>query len=502
MLFALAVATGSIGNVLALVMYLKNGTETLPKNAAPFLHRLEKMETELKLSMPLPGSTSGDFYAKLSCESSEKAKEDHICTTVTSDGAHLFTWDGSQCSISKIGTGFHGTIAGNEYAVNSDIIDSIRNHLQDSVYDPESQAGQGETPSQPSVVTGGTASAESASPNAPTRIRLTGEGMLIVIDENADIVEACREEEFEDTDTLEEGQEFDVLSTHTVNAVGHPDVECTAYHIGSGRYVLNVSQQEISDHEGSRSGNGSDDDDHSERFEFVNVVDVISGGDASASSGTSRLKEFQSANIVFASGKLYLWMKYLLGPFRVAVISTSALKLEDVIEVNLPIPEIVKARQLWNKKRNLSSSSVVATDGSAMEESKEEGALQEEKNNEEDRVNLPNGGAADVVPEEEELETRLGPETILSSPGTSCAIFSTSSRNTDFSSASAQDILCIREFSSDEGDAFAFADGDLNQEIILDLGGFFCAVMSSICFWNNPSLDTTRDVTRSSLLLK
>lgn len=40
-------------------------------------------------------------------------------------------------------------------------------------------------------------------------------------------------------------------------------------------------------------------------------------------------------------------MKQFLGPFRIAAISPSTLKIEDIFEVDFPIPEFQKAKLRW-----------------------------------------------------------------------------------------------------------------------------------------------------------
>jgi hypothetical protein len=50
--------------------------------------------------------------------------------------------------------------------------------------------------------------------------------------------------------------------------------------------------------------------------------------------------------ICFTNNKIYLRLKDILGPFKVGVFSATSLRLESVQDVDLPIPEYVKARDL------------------------------------------------------------------------------------------------------------------------------------------------------------
>ncbi len=470
-LFALAIATGSIGNVLSLVMHLKNGKETLPANAQTFFERLQKMETELKLSIPLPGAIAGDFAAKLAAESAKN--EEKPCTSVTSDGSHLFIWDGNNGSISKVGTGFHGTIAGNEYAVNSDVCEHLQSYLGGHVY-ALSTDDEGNSSSA------GTAADGASAPGNRMRIRLTGEGRLLEFPEGTtDFRNAIEEMIFEENE-VEEGFEVEVLRTEEVLFPGR-EAAVTAYFISETSCILSSS---LVANERSENSASEEDEDRSEQSEIlVEVVDVISNetsGSSSSGGSGSRLKSFQPACLAVASGKLYLWMRYMLGPFRVAVFSTSALKLEDVIDVHLPVPEIVRARESWERKRAVGA----VAESDAMDESKEEDDLQEEK--------VGDAGDARAAPaaeqsaggeplasagedqEEEVVETRLGAEKVLTATAGTCSVFSVSTRGEEYVDADLSASLCgVADLTQAQEVNFVFADGDENQEIVLDLGALY-----------------------------
>ena len=135
-MLAVAVTSGSVRDVLSVVMSLKKGVEKLPPAAATFMQRLQNLTTDLKLLMPAPSALVGSFRSNLSPPiviPDEKLQ--FAMSSVCTNGAHLFLWDGVRCAIAKVGTGFHGTIAGHQVMQNADIEKQLRDRLQDQVYE-------------------------------------------------------------------------------------------------------------------------------------------------------------------------------------------------------------------------------------------------------------------------------------------------------------------------------------------------------------------------------
>jgi hypothetical protein len=485
LLLALAVSSGSLGDLLQLAMLLKEGSETLPPSTAPFLARLNAMTTELKLSCPAPATIISDFRAKLSLDDADRDRAD-FCSTIAGDGVYLFVWDGTSRSIAKVGTGFHGTIAGNEYAVNCDIEAQLRDRLGAAVYgkvDKREGAGDGET-EDPEVAVVAAAAAVPTAPTAARRLRMTGDGLMVTLEEDADLMQCFSNEDFEDTDMLCSGFEADIVSEHSIFYPGQEDESCMVYGIGDNRYVVSVEPIEDED-EDEEDDSDCCDSDNSNVVHFIPNLTIVestggAGGGRGGGATSARVSSgaYRPARIASANGRIYLWMSYLLGPFRVAVFSTSALKLEEIIDIALPIKELMKGRRSWLKTLALTHGDGAAA--GAGEESKEEDSLQEEKWGGGDEDN------EEEEDEEEDTDTILGLETVLCSPlvvgegegvgGASISrVSSAAGRQPDMQLLAAA--LLGSEFSQnvgpDEEAPFAFLRSDEDQFIVVDLGADF-----------------------------
>jgi hypothetical protein len=133
LLLAVGVTSGSLSGLLTVVSHLKKGPDRLPPNSSPFLSRLQNMSTPLDLSIPSEETCCGDLLVKLSSDHPENDIRNRD-SSFTTDGTHLFIWNSIACSLHKIGTGFHGTIAGNEYISNPHIVQQLLDHLGPLVY--------------------------------------------------------------------------------------------------------------------------------------------------------------------------------------------------------------------------------------------------------------------------------------------------------------------------------------------------------------------------------
>lgn len=448
LMFALAISSGSLGDVLKMIIHLKDGVDALPASSAPFVKRLEEMNTPLKLSWPSPSTIVGDFRAKLSQDEAAKECSD-FCSTIAGDGMHLYVWNGLTKSIVKLGTGFHGTIAGTEYMVNSGIEAQLKDRLGTSIYGNNEEIINENT----TLV-----AEDSTVPNTSDtvrRLRLTRAALVVVVDPDNDLAQCFEDENFEDTDMLEAGFETEIISEHSLCYPGTEE-SCMVYGIGDDRYVVSVDTQES---DSSSNTEGSDEESDS-NMNFVLNLEIIEPSNGSGtgritqlSDGSKRSAVYTRARIASANGKIYLWMSYLLGPFRVAIFSTSALKLEDIEYVTLPVPELIKGRRMWEKS--------LMVEGGNGEESKEEFDLQEEK-----------VGEDLDVEEEEEFEIR--PEKVLCSPG-SVSVTSTSSIASNVAwNAPIAEVLGGSDFSLEsDHEPLRFNDGDDDQTIIIDLGAMY-----------------------------
>jgi hypothetical protein len=368
---------------------------------------------------------------------------------------YLYFWNGYSKSISKIGTGFHGTIAGHEYVINTDIEQLLNDYLGEEVYGKETRAEQqGESTVSIRAVQG--------------RLLVTKRTFYFVINEGDDPMNAIIHGDF--SDQVEVSEDTDFVYYGQLEIPADEDESRPAavfYDIGNSRYLMGVSprSEDEDDEEEEEEDEDQDQSRSASRLSrsvrpCIDIIEPIADREVSSSSGSNigASRDHIPAYVVCANGKLYLWMTHLLGPFRIAVLSTNALKLEDVVDITLPIPSYKKALKEWKKKL----SEIRSTEKTELDdgESKEETILQEEKNADEDEAT------------EETLETRLGPEECLSSPGTGVRIDRLSSTNENFS-GSAIEQLCQGNFGEDASEPFFFGDSDEEQIVMLDLGQLY-----------------------------
>jgi hypothetical protein len=104
LLFAVATVTGSVHQMVKVANSMLSGSETLPNATNSFLDQLLALNTDITLSIPKQSASIDSFIANI--PKSEGAK----IFSFTCDGVYLYIWDGYQ--ISKIGTGFHGSLQG------------------------------------------------------------------------------------------------------------------------------------------------------------------------------------------------------------------------------------------------------------------------------------------------------------------------------------------------------------------------------------------------------
>ncbi|CAM9869001.1 unnamed protein product, partial [Phaeothamnion confervicola] len=124
LLLALGVARGSLDDVVAVVScLLGDGAPPLPPSAAGPWTALMKHRQPLTLPVPAPADTAASFTARLEGERPEAVAS---ATALAVDGSYLYVWDADAAAVLKIGTGFHGTIAGSVYARNGDVIAQVR----------------------------------------------------------------------------------------------------------------------------------------------------------------------------------------------------------------------------------------------------------------------------------------------------------------------------------------------------------------------------------------
>jgi len=121
LLLAIAISTGSLKSVLAVADTLASGSDTLPGSAEVFLQQLKLIKSDLDIDT-LVNAAGVDVFPpteNINCGS----------PSIACDGAALFMWDSASCAISKVGTGFYGTVAGVEMNKNASIKEQIATWL-------------------------------------------------------------------------------------------------------------------------------------------------------------------------------------------------------------------------------------------------------------------------------------------------------------------------------------------------------------------------------------
>jgi len=456
LLLAVGVTSGSLSGLLSVVSHLKKGPDRLPPNALPFLQRLQNMTTPLDLSIPSEETSCGDLLAKLSSDHPEadiRSRESSFAT----DGTHLFVWNSIACSLHKIGTGFHGTIAGNEYVSNPNILQQLSDRLGPLAFDLKSETtvNANEENAGNAAVTGTT-----------TTITVIAACNRIVLAEGDDVeMVLSGEGSADDIVEAELGMSATVLEERTVRLVEF-DREVRFFRIAEREWIGEEEPHEDSDVH-------SESDEEDEVLQFVRTVDVTTvtrtaDGSTTVTSSIAEQEDLEqsiqrkAAWVAYIHGKIYLRMEHILGPFRLAVFSASSLKLEDIIDINLPLPEFIKAKKLWLKK--FKDQSNMEVEG---EESKVDNAV--------DTMEVVVSMTDEVEPEEWEdgevvdlIRNVLQGNETVSRPSVVAA-----SSNFMSTGGVQERNLVADEQSYNSENNYHFASGDSDQELIVDLGTVF-----------------------------
>ncbi|OQR96413.1 HECT E3 ubiquitin ligase [Achlya hypogyna] len=110
LLCALGASSGRVRYILTVVRALLSATASFPSpplatSVETIVRRLETHRLKLELGQALPRTILKQFH--LSGEGAAQA--------IASDGKHLYLWS-PEAGLSKVGTGYHGSVAGNVYA--------------------------------------------------------------------------------------------------------------------------------------------------------------------------------------------------------------------------------------------------------------------------------------------------------------------------------------------------------------------------------------------------
>jgi hypothetical protein len=422
LMLAIALTTGSLDSMLSVVKYLKNGMDVLPESAKPFLLRLTRMTTPLDLTLPTSISLSGDVSLKATYNIPEEEYY-NFDPSICGDGIYIYLWNGISRSIHKVGTGFHGSIPGNEYLVNqhveSQIRDRIPNDLNDLTLAPNSSSPPEPNPS-----------------DVRRYLRVIHPATIYRVPEDAEfeVYVLERFESDEGDSVVEEGLESEILEEREVTI---DDETHTFYRIADRDWIPATDFLEDEDDDDDEEEENSDSSNPLRREDLVELFERGLSNSHAAGDANTAAAVYQQAWIACANGKLYLRMNHLLGPFRLAVFSCSALKLEDIVEIDLPIPDLQKAKRLWDIRHG--------------DESKDDSICQEEK----------------LSDDSQEGEWEYSSESNMLTPQSS--IVAASSNFQGASGVFERNIIASDDLFNNDS-PFSFSPGDINQELIVDLG--------------------------------
>eukprot|EP01041_Mallomonas_annulata_P001367 gene1367-2639_t len=464
LMLAVAVTSGSVRDVLSVVTSLQSGTERLPPSAATFLDRLRSLRTDLRLSSPSPATVMGSFKASLSPPMTIPDDQlDFTCSSVCTNGVHLFLWNGLDCTITKVGTGYHNTIAGGHVSTSVNIEKHLRERLKDDVYEERAPVAL----ARPRPGTNSISDGETTF----RRIRVTRKTVGVRTSPGQSLVSALQDSD-ENSVPISEGFQSDILGEQVVSGADlGGGTSQTFYLVEENLWIASMSpededgnsdsDEDSSDSDGGGNGNGASQGSRLAVEITGQTEGVVPGtgtvgatsssttGEGAASSnvvvgGTAVAGVFRHAWLVYANGKIILRMRHLLGPYRIAIFSL-ALKLEDIVEISLPpIPQYMKMKKVWEDKRR--------------------------------------GGLAEVVEEEdpEAVEWVLGEEINYAVVGHGAQVKGASSNFASSDGSLEKNLLLPsteRQPLSDETDTrYLFADGDESQHLVLDLGKTYTPV--------------------------
>lgn len=326
LMLAVSISSGSLRNVLSVVSHLQQGVDALPESAECFCDRLLDMKTELELTIPDASSIVSQFKVKQNSVKGSKLGDDlqSICT----DGIYMYIWDSIRGTISKVGTGFHGTIAGSEYdeSLEGDIEEKIRSFLGDNV--------PGDVVKDP--LDKSTCMIKIIEDNVETYLEDTDGGKLML-----------------DSKLLSAGEVYPVLGLKYF----HLDAARPCFRIAcdgdTNCWIHAISPHDEAVPVGELSCENGNDVEYPLVFHDHDAEDKIFTETLYGASDTAAGSEAESKDssqgrgwIVYGNGMIYLRMTNTLGPVHMAMISPLTLKVERVVPVDFDIASIVKARKL------------------------------------------------------------------------------------------------------------------------------------------------------------
>lgn len=431
LMFAVAISKGSVHDVVDVVNHLAAGDETLAASASKFKDLLAAHSTSLKMKIPDPHGIISSVTAKIGGATADGTME-NVASSVATDGTYLYLWNGVSRSLHKVGTGFNGTIAGNEYNSNTEVFAQLREHLGDEVVDDDENDEDGDAP------------------DSTPAANVDHSVARVVMHSEEPFYESI-EAVFEDRNygMTAVGGVYEVLET--VEDVECPDGESfmDLVRTSEGWIVHRIHRQDYPhSHSGSGSDSGSDSDsEHDQVFgDLLAPGEIDDGNDhfTAAANEKGGARKPVIAWLAYVEGKLYMRVQPLVGPFKVAVFHPQTLRLDTVKDIHLPLPAFLKRASEQNER-------------------KDEETLAESK--------VAEDGATATAEEDDEDAEWVDGEIVNFATSEQGASVIAASTNFRASGHDVERIILQDPASRDDSDAaFQFHDDDQSQELVLDLG--------------------------------
>jgi hypothetical protein len=364
LLFATSVATGSLNGLLRCISYLRSGPQTLSAEALPSISTLKNIAPLFELPLPHADTISASLLANVGGMTLEAQDLQDYRSSFCCDGSYLYVWHGLDLSLRKVGTGFHHSIPGCEHLVSDGLEAQLRQMLGGDVYESgtahPSFRGEGGDGSGCSDHHGG-GKGDVGEAVLPTALfQHPGCAALRPSDSSRDMAQclACG------------GRYLTCFGSYGRRGAGvwHAGV-CQTEDECPESPNEHFCSQACEDHgeygtawrtreEEEEEEEGDEDDD----------------GESRCAGGTGERDRFVQGWVSCINGRLFLRMHYLLGPFRAAVFSCESLVLEDIVEIDFPLPAFAKAKKSYQRQRRAAVGHDVSED-----EEDEEGEDEDEE---------------------------------------------------------------------------------------------------------------------------
>ena len=127
LMMTVSVSIGSLSGLLRCISYILSGPNVLGVEALPSIVILENTSPSFDLVLPQVYNISDSFSVQQeSMKLKGRMNNDTGCSSFCTDGRYIYLWQSSQLSLRKVGTGFHKSISGRVYLLNDNVETQLR----------------------------------------------------------------------------------------------------------------------------------------------------------------------------------------------------------------------------------------------------------------------------------------------------------------------------------------------------------------------------------------